>query len=51
MHKLLVKASMLIPNSPRGIYGGCVQALMEELAILHVLPIAFLLHLLPYLAL
>lgn len=41
MHKLLVKAIMVIPNSPRGIYCGCAQALMEELSILHVLPIAF----------
>lgn len=49
MHKLLVRAIVVIPSSPGGIYGGRVQAVTEELSVLRALPVGFLLRPLPWL--
>lgn len=47
----LAKAVVVTPGSPRGGSGGYVQALVEQLSILHALTVAFFLQLVPYPAL
>lgn len=44
----LAKAVVVTPGSPRGSSGGYVQALVEQLSILHALTVAFFLQFVPY---